>query len=95
MTPEALRLKPYGEAEAQAQAVLVDGYGEALILEGEGGFYALYYLFGLAGLRAPEPHHLPDWVEGPKGDPKAFLPPYRMARWLEDNGYQSYVNEPK
>lgn len=95
MTTEIYRLMPHGEAEPRAMAILADGYGEALILAGVGGVYALYYLFGVEGLRAPHPTHLPDWVEGPKESAQDLRPPYLMARWLEENGYELFVNESK
>lgn len=92
---EAYRVMPHGEAEPKAKAVLADGYGEALVLGEVGGFYALYYLFGMNGLKAPHPTDLPDWVEGPQGSPEDFRPPYLMARWLEENGYELFINESK
>jgi hypothetical protein len=86
MTAEVFRRMPYAEAEAKAQKVLVDGYGEGLVLQGNAGYYALYYLFGLLGLRAPVPSHPPDWVAGPQS---------QMAHWLEANGYNLFINESK
>ncbi|WP_027876901.1 hypothetical protein [Meiothermus cerbereus] len=95
MTSEVFRRLPYAEAEPKALQVLVDGYGEGLVLEGTGGYYGLYYLFGVLGLCAPQPSYPPDWVEGPQADPKGFLPPYQMAHWLEQNGYNLFINESK
>lgn len=95
MTAEVLRRLPYAEAEPKARRVLVDGYGEGLVLEGMGGFYGLYYLFGLLGLREPQPSYLPDWVEGPRASLEDFWPPYQMAHWLEQNGYNLFINESK
>lgn len=94
MTAEVFRRMPYAEAEAKAQKVLVDGYGEGLVLQGSAGYYALYYLFGLLGLRAPVPSHPPDWVAGPQSEP-VFMEPYQMAHWLEANGYNLFINESK
>lgn len=94
MTVEVFRRMPYAEAEPQALKVLVDGYGEGLVLQGSAGFYGLYYLFGLLGLREPVPSHPPDWVEGPKSEP-VFMEPYQMAHWLEANGYHLFINESK
>ncbi|GAB5603811.1 hypothetical protein FJNA_23370 [Thermus sp. FJN-A] len=90
-----MRHLTYGEAEPKALKVLVDGVGEGLVLEGEGGYYALYYLFGLQGRRAPDPGETPDWVEGPAPSWEGFRLPYDQARWLEENGYMSFVNESK
>ncbi len=95
MNADVFRRLPYAEAEPQAKRVLADGYGEALVLEGSGGYYGLYYLFGVLGLREPVPSHPPDWVEGPRLQVQDFKEPYQMAHWLEDNGYQLYVNESK
>ncbi len=95
MNSEHFRRLPYAEAEPRALKVLVDGYGEGLLLEGSGGYYGLYYLFGLLGLRAPVPSHPPDWVEGPQVSLAAFMEPYQMAHWLEENGYQLFINESK
>nr|WP_279231686.1 annexin VII [Thermus thalpophilus] len=78
-----------------ARRVLVDGVGEGLVLEGEGGFYALYYFFGLWGRRALEPEEVPDWVEGPRPTPESFLAPYDQVQWLERHGYTVFVNESK
>lgn len=90
-----MREMSYREAEEKVLKVLADGVGEALVLEGEGGFYALYYFFGLYGLRAPHPEETPDWVEGPKPSPEGFRDPYDQARWLEENGYHLFINESK
>lgn len=78
MNAEVFRHMPYGEAEPQAKAVQTDGDGEVLVLVGSGEYYALYYLYGL-----------PDWVEDPKHHPEDFRPPYQMAHWLEENGFQA------
>jgi hypothetical protein len=37
-----MREMTYEEAEKKAVKVLVDGIGEALLLEGPGGFYTLF-----------------------------------------------------
>ncbi|GEM82010.1 annexin VII [Meiothermus hypogaeus] len=95
MNSEHFRRLPYAEAEPKARKVLVDGYGEGLLLEGIGGYYGLYYLFGLLGLREPVSSHPPDWVEGPKASLMEFLEPYQMAHWLEANGYHLFINESK
>lgn len=90
-----MRELAYREAEAKAVRVLVDGMGEGLVLLGEGGYYALYYFFGLQGRKAPDPEETPDWVEGPKPSPGDFRDPYDQARWLEANGYLLFINESK
>lgn len=95
MTAEVFRRLPYAEAEPKAERIVVDGYGEGLILSGTGGYYGLYYLFGVLGLHEPVSSHPPDWVEGPRTDPEAFRPPYQMVAWLEQNGYNLFVNESK
>ncbi|RDI94589.1 annexin VII [Meiothermus sp. QL-1] len=95
MTAEAFRRLSYAEAEPRAERVLVDGYGEGLILLGTGGYYGLYYLFGALGLREPIPSHPPDWVEGPRASPEEFKAPFQVVAWLEQNGYNLFVNESK
>ncbi|GIW26096.1 annexin VII [Meiothermus sp.] len=95
MTAEVFRRMPYAEALPQARRILVDGYGEGLVLQGTGGYYGLYYLFGVLGLREPVPSHPPDWVEGPRQSQEDFKEPYQMAHWLEENGYNLFVNESK
>lgn len=90
-----MRTLTYREAEPKALKILVDGVGEGLVLQGEGGYYALYYFFGLQGWKAPDPEETPDWVEGPRPDPQGFLDPYDQAKWLEDNGYMLFINESK
>ncbi len=95
MTAEVFRRLPYVEAEPKAERIVADGYGEGLILPGTGGYYGLYYLFGVLGLREPVPSHPPDWVEGPRADLEAFRQPYQMGAWLEQNGYNLFVNESK
>ena len=90
-----MRTLTYREAEPQALKVLVDGVGEGLVLLGEGGYYALYYLFGLYGRKAPDPEETPDWVEGPRPSPEGFREPYDQAKWLEANGYMLFINESK
>lgn len=90
-----MRTLTYREAEPKALKILVDGVGEGLVLQGEGGYYALYYFFGLQGRKAPDPEETPDWVEGPRPDPQGFLDPYDQAKWLEDNGYMLFINESK
>ncbi|MDT7921699.1 MAG: annexin VII [Thermus sp.] len=90
-----MREMTYEEAEKKAVKVLVDGIGEALVLEGPGGFYALYYFFRLYGLKAPHPEETPDWVEGPRPAPEGFRDPYDQAGWLEQNGYTLFINESK
>lgn len=95
MTADIFRGVRYSEAEVNARLVLSDGYGEALILAGTGGYYALYYLFGVLGLRSPQLSYPPDWVEGPRAQPEDFLKPYQMADWLDQNGYNTFVNESK
>lgn len=90
-----MRQLTHREAEARALRILVDGLGEGLVLEGEGGYYALYYLYAWYGRKAPDPDETPDWVEGPKPSPEGFRSPYDQARWLEDNGYASFINESK
>ncbi len=91
MRAEVFRQMPYAEAEPQAQRVMADGYGEGLVLAGVGGYYGLYYLFGVR----PDPEARPDWVEGPKEGLEDFPPPHTLASWLEQNGYQLYINESK
>ncbi len=95
MNSEFFRRLPYVQTEPKALRVLVDGYGEGLVLEGTGGFYGLYYLFGLLGLREPVSSHPPDWVEGPRQGLGDFKAPYQMVHWLEENGYHLFVNESK
>lgn len=90
-----MRQLAHREAEAKALKILVDGLGEGLVLEGEGGYYALYYFYSWYGRKAPDPDETPDWVEGPKASPEEFLDPYDQARWLEDNGYTLFINESK
>ncbi|MGQ9510609.1 MAG: annexin VII [Thermaceae bacterium] len=85
-----MRALPYREAEPLVQKILVDGVGEALVLEGQGGYYALHYFFGLYGRRAPDPEETPDWVEGPRKE-MGFRDPYDQARWLEANGYTVFI----
>lgn len=90
-----MRQLAHREAEAKALKILVDGLGEGLVLEGEGGYYALYYFHSWYGRKAPDPDETPDWVEGPKASPEEFLDPYDQALWLEDNGYTLFINESK
>ncbi len=84
----------YKEAEEKAERILVDGMGEALILKREEGYYALYFLFGLYGRKAPDPEEEPDFVEGPKGEAD-FRQPFDQVKWLEQNGYTLFINESK
>ncbi|WP_114312784.1 annexin VII [Thermus caldifontis] len=90
-----MRHLTHREAESRALKILVDGLGEGLVVEGEGGYYALYYFYGWYGRKAPDPEETPDWVEGPRPSPEGFRDPYDQARWLEDNGYTLFINESK
>lgn len=92
---ERYRELRYAEAAPRAQRVLADGYGEAVVVSDPTGFWALYYLYGLAGYRTPPPEALPDWVEGPRPNPEAFREPFAMRAWLEENGYLLWINESK
>lgn len=80
----------YAEAKQMARRQMGDGYGDALILHDDQGYWALYYFYW-----SQEPPALakPHWMEGPVADPAAFRPPYEIKRWLEENGYENFQND--
>ncbi|MCS7069234.1 MAG: annexin VII [Meiothermus sp.] len=75
MNAEFFRRLPYSQAEPEARRVLVDGYGEGLVMEDSGGLYALYYLFGLLGLREPIPSHPRTGWKAPGRTPRSSWNP--------------------
>lgn len=81
---------PYGEACKQAVRILGDGLGDALLLKDESGYWVLYYF---SPGRAPDPAALPDWLEGPRTDAAGIRAPYEMKAWLEELGYEAYMND--
>ncbi|GEM82009.1 hypothetical protein [Meiothermus hypogaeus] len=80
----------YREARRQAIRQMVDGYGEAVVLQDEHGYWGLYYFYWS---QEPPPEARPHWMEGPLPDPAAFRPPYEVKTWLEENGYETFQND--
>ncbi len=81
---------PFAKAKAMAVKVLEDGYGDAVVLKDERGWYVLYYFYGF---QAPPPAALPHWMEGPKSDLAEVRSPYEMKRFLEEHGELDYLND--
>lgn len=80
----------YAEAKKLALREMGDGYGDALILRDDKGYWALYYFYWS---QEPPPGAKPHWMEGPVADPGVFRPPYEAKTWLEENGYESFQND--
>lgn len=80
----------YREARARAHRQMVDGYGEALVLQDRHGYWVLYYFYWS---QEPPPEAKPHWMEGPVQDPASFRPPYVVKTWMEENGYESFQND--
>jgi hypothetical protein len=80
----------YAEAKQRALRQMGDGYGDALILQDDQGYWALYYFYWS---QEPPASAVPHWMEGPAADPAAFRTPYEAKRWLEENGYESFQND--
>ncbi len=80
----------YREARVRSKRQLTDGYGEALVLQDEHGYWGLYFFYWN---QEPPPQATPHWMEGPRADPSGFRPPYEVKAWMEENGYESYQND--
>ncbi|MCS7069235.1 MAG: hypothetical protein RMK51_00230 [Meiothermus sp.] len=53
---------PYRDARLRATRQMADGYGEALVLQDEHGFWGLYYFYWS---QEPPPEARPHWMAGP------------------------------
>lgn len=80
----------FAGARLRAVRHLQDGYGDALILKDEHGYWGLYYFYWSQN---PPPQAKPHWMEGPAAEPGAFRAPFEMQLWLEQNGYEGYHND--
>lgn len=80
----------YEEACRQAVRIVADGFGEAVLLREPSGYWVLYYF---SWSQAPLPTALPHWLEGPLADATKVRPPYEMKTWLEQMGYEEYLND--
>lgn len=81
---------PYQEARKMAVKVLEDGYGDAVILKDDHGYWALYYFYWS---QTPPPQAKPHWMEGPVAEANALRSPYEMKKFLEENGEFDFVND--
>lgn len=81
---------PYEQACKQAVRTLTDGYGEAVVIRDPSGYWVLYYF---SWAHPPSPTALPHFLEGPLGDATEVRPPYEMKTWLEQMGYEEYLND--
>ncbi|AFV76759.1 hypothetical protein YIM1640_12000 [Thermus oshimai] len=81
---------PYEEARKRAVRVLEDGYGDAVVLKDEHGYWALYYFYWA---QTPPPAATPHWMEGPLGEVGAIRSPYEMKKFLEEVGEPDFLND--
>ncbi|MGQ9510610.1 MAG: hypothetical protein ACUVS9_01680 [Thermaceae bacterium] len=81
---------PYEQARKAAVKVLQDGYGDAVILKDEHGYWALYYFYWS---QTPPPEATPHWMEGPVEEMSRLRSPYEMKTFLEQNGEMDFLND--